>query len=193
MLIGNTLKQWGVVSKTFHWVIGIAMIAMLALGIYLAEADLPGKERYPLILAHKAVGICLLFAVVLRFVWRLFSKAPKMPEGSSKLEILAAHGGHWLLYILMFALPLSGWLMSSAAGYPVTVWGFEQYFGFDKGLPALVEKSEEIGRFARGMHELVGYGLIVVIVGHVGAALKHHFWNKDTVLKRMMPFGRVGE
>lgn len=192
-MLKNSPTQWGTIAKLFHWGIGLTIIGMLGFGIYLAEVDLPPMERYGLVLTHKAVGISVLFFVILRVIWRMVTAAPKLPEESPWWEVAAAHLVHYGLYILMFAMPLSGWLMSSAAGYPVTVWGIEKYLGFENGLPALVGKDESLLKLAKALHFYIGYLMIGVILLHVGAALKHHILDKDMILKRMLPFAKVGD
>ena len=96
------------------------------------------------------------------------------------LERIAAHAGHHLLYVLMFAIPLTGWLMSSAKGFQ-TVW-----FGV-LPIPDLLAKDKALGDLLQTVHVVLNFVLIAVLLGHVGAALKHHFFDKDDVLTRMLP------
>ena len=122
----------------------------------------------------------LLFLAVVRLAWRLSHPAPALPDTMGPLSRLAAHAGHWVLYILMLAIPLSGWLMSSAQGFSV-VW-----FGV-LPLPDLVAKNLELGEWLNSIHLILNYTLIATLIGHIGAALHHHFIKKDTVMSRMLP------
>ena len=118
--------------------------------------------------------------VVLRLAWRVSHQPPALPAHMAPIERFAAHAGHHLLYVLMFAIPLSGWLMSSAKGVQ-TVW-----FGV-LPLPDLLAKDKEVGDLLQTVHLSLNVVLITVLLGHVGAALKHHFIDKDDVMTRMLP------
>src|SRR5690606_24150350 len=113
--------------------------------------------------------------------WRIVHPAPPLPAGMGRMSKLAAHAGHLTLYALMLLIPVSGWLMSSAQGFQV-VW-----FGV-LPLPDLVDKNAELGSVLRQVHKYLNYALLVAVIGHVAAALQHHFVKKDTVLARMLPF-----
>ncbi len=118
--------------------------------------------------------------VLVRLAWRIGHKPPALPAHMPAIERLAAHAGHHLLYVLMLAIPLSGWLMSSAKGFQ-TVW-----FGV-LPLPDLLAKDKALGNLLETVHVVLNYTLIAVLLGHVGAALKHHFIDRDDVLTRMLP------
>ncbi len=118
--------------------------------------------------------------VVVRLAWRVTHRPPALPDHMSALERFAAHAGHHLLYVLMVAIPLSGWLMSSAKGFQ-TVW-----FGV-LPIPDLLAKDKALGDLLRTVHMILNFVLIAVLLGHIGAALKHHFINKDDVITRMLP------
>ena len=163
-----------------HWVVGLGMIGTLGVGLYMVDMPFsPGKLQ--IYSWHKWAGVSLLVLSIVRLAWRLSHPAPELPNTMGPLSRLAAHAGHWVLYILMLAIPLSGWLMSSAQGFPV-VW-----FGV-LPLPDLVSKNAELGEFLKNAHVYLNYTLIVVLIGHIGAALQHHFIKKDTIMTRMLPF-----
>ena len=163
-----------------HWVVGLGMIGTLGVGLYMVDMPFsPGKLQ--IYSWHKWAGVSLLVLSIVRLAWRLSHPAPELPDTMGPLSRLAAHAGHWVLYILMLAIPLSGWLMSSAQGFPV-VW-----FGV-LPLPDLVSKNAELGEFLKNAHVYLNYTLIVVLIGHIGAALQHHFIKKDTIMTRMLPF-----
>ena len=162
-----------------HWLVGLGILGTLGLGLYMV--DLPfSPAKLQIYSWHKWAGMTLLFLAVVRLAWRLSHPAPALPDTMGPLSRLAAHAGHWVLYILMLAIPLSGWLMSSAQGFSV-VW-----FGV-LPLPDLVTKNLELGEWLNSTHLILNYTLIATLIGHIGAALHHHFIKKDTVMSRMLP------
>ncbi|QIL43947.1 cytochrome b [Acidovorax sp. HDW3] len=165
-------------AKALHWGMAFLIFALLGLGFYMAGLPL-SPYKLQLYSWHKWAGVSLWLLVLLRLVWRTTHRPPALPGHMTPLERLAAHAGHGLLYLLMLAIPLSGWLMGSAKGIP-TVW-----FGV-LPLPDLVGKDKELGKLLQTLHWALNMGLIAVLLGHVGAALKHHFINKDDVLRRML-------
>ena len=176
----NTLEHYGWISKALHWLMGLAIIGMLAVGLYMT-----GLENTPWKLQlygwHKATGALLLGLALLRILWRVTGTSPILPVAMPAIMKLGAHGGHLALYLLMLAMPLSGWAMSSAAGFPVSVFGWFT-------LPDLVAADKAAHEWYETVHELAAYLLIAVLVAHVSAALYHHFWHRDNVLRRMLPW-----
>ena len=162
-----------------HWLVGLGIIATFALGFYMVDLPL-SPNKLQLYSWHKWAGMSLLVLAVVRLAWRMSHPAPDLPLSMGPMRRLAAHAGHWLLYALMLAIPLSGWLMSSAQGFSV-VW-----FGV-MPLPDLVPKNAELGAVLKQVHVILNYVLVVALIGHVGAALHHHFIKKDTIMTRMLP------
>lgn len=132
---------------------------------------------------HKSFGITILGLVAVRVLWRTINTLPVFPAHMDKLEKFTAKFAHAILYVLMFYMPLSGWLMSSAAGFPVV------YFG-TATLPNLVDPDKALMQIFRKAHELGALCFIFILIGHIAAALLHHFWYKDTILTRMLPWSR---
>lgn len=163
-----------------HWLMALGLAGTFALGFYMHDLPL-SPDKLKLYSWHKWAGIGLLALVVLRLAWRIVHPAPPLPASMGPLSRAAAHAGHWALYGLMLAIPVSGWLMSSAQGFQV-VW-----FGV-LPLPDLVPRNAELGSALRDTHMILNYALIAAVIGHAGAALQHHFIKKDTVLARMLPF-----
>lgn len=163
-----------------HWLVALGLVGMFALGLYMEGLPL-SPNKLKLYSWHKWAGVSLFLVIVLRLAWRLSHRAPELPSDMSAAARFAAHVGHLLLYVLMLAIPVSGWLMSSAQGIPV-VW-----FGIWP-LPDLVAKNADLGARFQNLHMILNYVLAVVVAGHVGAALQHHFIKKDAVLARMLPF-----
>ncbi len=165
-----------------HWVIALLIFAAFPLGMYMSDLPLsPNKLR--LYSFHKWIGVTIMMFVVLRVLWRIGHRPPPLPDTVGKLEKIAAHGMHFLLYLLILAIPISGWLMSSAKGFQ-TVW-----FGV-LPLPDLIGKDKELGKLLEFVHVTLNYLLLAAVIGHSVAALKHHFITRDTTLARMLPFLR---
>lgn len=162
-----------------HWAIALLIAAVLPLGLYMSDLPLsPDKLR--LYNYHKWIGITVLTLAVLRLGWRISHQPPALPTSMGNWEKIAAHSMHYLLYVLIFAVPLSGWLMSSAKGFQ-TVW-----FGV-LPLPDLIGKDKELGKILTEIHEVLNFTMLGLIVAHAGAALKHHFITRDDILTRMLP------
>lgn len=170
------------VAIGLHWVMAIALLGCFALGVYMHDLPFsPSKLQY--FSWHKWAGVTLFVVLWFRLIWRLTHRAPAMPAGMPFWQQRVAAATHHGLYILMILIPLTGWLMSSAKGFQ-TVW-----FGVIP-IPDLLEKNEAMGDLLRNVHETLNILLALSVFAHVGAALKHHFINRDDVLTRMLPFVR---
>jgi cytochrome b561 len=176
-MLKNTADSYGIVAKGFHWLLFLMLGFSLIAGNVLASMP-KGPEKLQAAGMHKSFGVLLLLLILARFVWRLINETPKDPEGTPAIQRLLAHAMHWALYALMFAQPLTGILMSQAAGYPVSFFGLFE-------LPVLLDKDPSLAQFFRGAHGIVWILLLTAVVGHAGAALHHHFIRKDNVLKQM--------
>lgn len=179
MSLKNTHDSYGSVTKIFHWTIATIIYIMLTIGFVMGNISndsLADKLYY----YHKATGITVLGIMVLRMLWRIINIRPKLPESVPKWQRLASSAVHYGLYILLFAMPLSGWIMSSANGTPPSVFGLFQ-------MPAIVATNKAVTKTFAEIHELLAFVLIAFIVIHVAAALKHYFIDKDQVLQRMLP------
>ncbi|MCR4298569.1 MAG: cytochrome b [Gallionella sp.] len=165
---------------TLHWAIALLIFAAFPLGVYMHELPLsPDKLR--LYSYHKWIGASIFLLAVLRVTWRTTHRPPPLPDSMPRWEKLAANTVHYLLYALIFAVPLSGWLMSSAKGVQ-TVW-----FGV-LPLPDLLAKDKELGDLLKEVHESLNFVLLGLVLAHIGAALKHHhFIERDGILARMIP------
>ncbi len=162
-----------------HWLVAVAIVAMFSLGVYMQDLPLsPAKLK--LYSWHKWAGVSIFLLVLARIVWRLSHRPPAPPAGMPAWQRRAAEGVHLLLYGLMLAVPVSGWLMSSAKGVP-TVW-----FGV-LPLPDLVGKDKELGDVLATVHKTLNFSMAGLVLVHAGAALKHHLIDRDEVLVRMLP------
>ncbi len=170
-------------AVALHWLIALLIFAALPLGLYMHDLPLsPYKLR--LYSYHKWIGVTVFLLAMIRLAWRVTHRPPAMPDTMQRWEKIAAESVHHLLYVLIFLIPLSGWLMSSAMGFQ-TVW-----FGV-LPLPDLVGKNKELADLLHEVHENLNYGLIALLLGHIGAAFKHHLIERDDVLVRMIPFLRT--
>ncbi len=181
MSLRSTDHRWGSVAKFFHWVIALAILGNGTFGLLMDLAGSPMRKINWLAL-HKSIGLTVLAFVLLRILWRWGDRRP-VDEPGPRWQQGAAHAVHGLLYVLIVAMPLSGWWFNSITGKPLQ-W-FKQF-----NLPALVAKNDDLRHLARGVHEYLFWFLMLVLVVHVGAALKHHVFDNDNVLRRMLPFGR---
>lgn len=164
-----------------HWLIAALILVAFPLGVYMHELPL-SPRKLQLYSYHKWLGITVLLAVAVRLLWRIGHRPPA-PLPGPRWQVAAAHAVHHLLYLLIVAVPLSGWLMSSALGFPV-VW-----FGV-LPLPDLVAKDKELGEALKIVHQGLNFSLLALVVVHVAAALKHHFFDRDATLVRMLPLLR---
>jgi cytochrome b561 len=172
--------RYSAVAQTFHWIIAALIVTQFTLA-WMAD-DLPlGVHKLALLARHKSFGMTVLMLAVLRLVWRLFNRAPELPTGMSKTERQLAKGTHVLLYALIFIMPFTGWLMSSAKNYSVSWFGRFTW-------PNLIGPNERAFEVLKTTHQCLSWLLFAVALLHILAALKHHFWNKDDVLTRMLPF-----
>lgn len=181
----NSPDNYGAVTKAFHWLSALLVIGVLCAGLYMTNAE-KSSGLIAIYGLHKSFGIVVLSVTLLRVLWHFVSKKPAPVDSMKKWEKTAAKAAHCFLYFAMLAMPMSGWLMSSAKGRSVKV--------FDAvTLPDLVEKNERLGELFEECHEYLAWGLIAAIVLHAAAALKHHFIEKDVTLRRMLPFYRTKE
>jgi cytochrome b561 len=157
----------------------VALVGAFAMGLYIQELSFsPNKLR--LISYHKWAGVTIFAVLLFRIFWRLTHRPPALPAAMPRWQQQVAEATHVLLYVLMLLIPISGWLMSSAKGFQ-TVW-----FGL-LPLPDLLDKNTELGDLLKQIHLVLNLALAATVFAHAGAALKHHFINRDDVLTRMLP------
>jgi cytochrome b561 len=175
-------NSYTAIAKMFHWGMALFFACLITLGFVMTDMPLsPEKLQY--YSWHKWAGVTVFMLVWLRLGWRVLNPPPGYPSTMSPLMQRLAHLGHAALYGLMIVIPVSGWLLSSAKGVQ-TVW-----FGV-LPLPDLLEKDKELGHLLHEVHEALNFGLLILLAGHVAAALKHHWIDKDDILKRMLPTHR---
>jgi cytochrome b561 len=162
-----------------HWLMAVLILATFCVGLYMADLPL-SPMKLKIFSWHKWAGITAFLLVFVRVAWRAGHRPPPLPAAMPHWQQLAAHGGHALLYLLMVALPISGWLMSSAKGFQTV------YFGV-LPIPDLLAKNKELGERLLLVHQVIAWSMIAAVVGHAAAGLKHHFVDRDDVLTRMSP------
>ena len=171
-------QRWTATARALHWSMAALILLQAVLGWVGAE-----MERSPLkvdvLTAHKSLGITLLLLVPLRLVWRWTHPAPPPADGSGPWEIRAARLSHMALYLLMIAVPLSGWLSASTSIVPWKLWWLVPW-------PDIAAVDQALHEFAEELHEALVWCLVAILAVHVGAALWHHFVKRDGVLIQML-------
>jgi cytochrome b561 len=169
--------RFPLLSRLLHWTMAALVLAMLFIGIGMVSTISP---RYHALLAiHKSIGIVILVLVAIRLVNRLVSPPPPLPADLPGWQVVAAKASHWVLYLLMFALPIVGWAMLSAAGYPIVVFGCVR-------LPAILPHDAAMFAVLRSTHTVLALLLFATFLAHLGAALFHALIRRDEVLPSMV-------
>lgn len=177
MQFKNTENRYGIIAYSFHWIMALIIIGMLTVGLYMKSLPI-GAQKLKLYGLHKEFGILVLMLVTARLLWRWSHIVPSLAQ-LPLWERLAARSVHGLLYFFMFAMPLTGWLVTSAAGLPISFFGIFV-------VPTLVPANQEQLHLFATIHEVLAFSLIAVICLHVGAALKHLIIDKDDIFQRML-------
>lgn len=167
--------RYDVVSQTLHWLTAPLILVLLVIGWLMVDMPL-GLKRFDTVNLHKSLGVLVLVLTLMRLLYYLMMR----PAAESPANLLARIA-HKLLYLCLLGMPLTGWLMSNAAGFGVTVYGTAE-------LPVLLNENAELQAFFEQLHFWFSRGLCVLLAGHIGAVLWHAFWRKDEVWQRMSPF-----
>lgn len=177
----NSPQRWGLMSVSLHWVVALAIIGLFILGQWMTSLSYydPWYKQGPAL--HKAIGVIVFAVFAVRLAWRLFDPAPSPVPTHKPWEHKAAHVAHWFLYAIVFGVLISGYLISTADGRAVSVFGLFE-------VPATITSIEKQEDAAGAVHDLLA-GIMITVAGlHALVALKHHIIDKDNTLKRM--FGR---
>ena len=165
-----------------HWLIALFIISTFALGLYMTGLPL-SPNKLKIYAWHKWAGVTIWLLVWLRLLWRITHRPPVLPTTMPAWQHTAATLAHLLIYLLMIAVPVSGWLMSSAKGFQTV------YFAIVP-LPDLVGKNKALGELLATVHEVLNFTMAGLVLVHAAAALKHHIIDRDDVLVRMLPLIR---
>lgn len=176
----NSDTDWSTPIKLLHWLLAVGVIGMAVLGLSMKYGDASTVEKIRLYALHKSIGLTLLALALVRLAIRLVDRripaSPPMP----RWQHVAATASHVMLYVLLIGMPMTGWLYNSASGFPLRWFGWLQ-------VPALAGRDPELKALAGGLHFAGLWLLVLVVAIHAGAALRHHFIDRDNVLRSMLP------
>lgn len=179
MQFSNTPQRYGVISAALHWLTAIVVYGMFALGLWMVTLSYYDGWYHKAPEIHKSIGVLLMMGLVIRLVWRVISPAPATLSSYSPLVRLGAALGHLALYALLLAIVVSGYLISTADGKPISVFGW-----FD--IPATLADAGAQADIAGTLHLWLAWSVVILSLLHGLMALKHHFIDKDVTLKRML-------
>lgn len=175
-MLTNSENKFGVISKLFHWLIALMIIAMLIIGCLLGFTHKTTFQS--LMYYHQSIGVTVLILMILRFIWRLCNRTPAYPDSMQPFEKTIAHSMAWLLYILIFSIIAAGMLMTAFHGYPIKFWAWPFH------LPVKANKS--LSHLFNAIHYYLAWTILACVLIHILASLYHHFIRKDNILKRML-------
>lgn len=178
----NINNHYDAVAITLHWVMAISFLLMLGSGLAFDNVPMEQSFKFSLYQWHKSLGVLLMIAFVLRIGWRFFHKPPTLPQSFKKLDVIGAKVGHWALYALMIAMPITGWAMvsSSPYGLPTIVFGWFEW----PHIPNL-SGNEFINWLAKESHEILAWIFLITIAVHILAVIKHYKYDGINLLKKM--------
>jgi cytochrome b561 len=171
--------EYGPVAKSLHWLIVLLILVQFALGWTMASVR-AGNEADPLINLHFGFGVLVALLVVLRLAWRATHPVPLVDDGGPAWQHSLAATTHWLMYLLLLASPLLGWIAANARGFAVSFFGLFT-------LPVVMASDRQLGGLLGNLHQFASYALLGIVGLHVLAALYHHFLLRDRTLRRMLP------
>lgn len=175
-------QKYNNIAVTLHWLIAAVFVAMIVIGITMVNFDITRSLKFSLYQWHKSLGVIALSLVLIRIIWRLTHKPPKLPKSINKLEKTLATFGHGALYFWMIFLPLSGWLMASSSSYgiPTIVFGWFEW----PHIP-YVKADKNINSLARSAHMILAFSFIALLILHIAAVIKHQIKEQENLIKRM--------
>ena len=176
MQIKNSASHFGIVTILLHWLMAVIIISLLCVGLYMTGLPV-GLQKLKLYGMHKEFGVLVIMLASLRLLWRISNITPSL--NLPLLERLAARAAHWAFYVFMFAMPITGYLISCYANIPVSFFGLFT-------LPNLVTADHAQMKLFENVHQWLAYALIGLIIVHVLASLKHYFIDKDDIMQRMI-------
>lgn len=177
MNLKNTKETYGYIARAFHWVMALIVLSLLGVGFYMSDLE-PNPFKFQIYGLHKSFGLLLLFLAVCAVFWRVTGGRPEKLLTHKNWEKILSKVTQIILYVLLVAMPLSGWFMSSAGGHPVSFFGL-----FEMWSPLAKDKAVQ-GLF-KELHEIFAFALLGLISLHIAGALKHHIVDRDTTLTRM--------
>ncbi len=177
----NSTTRFGLIAVSLHWLVAMTVFSLFALGLWMTGLDYYDSWYKQGPWWHKSIGITLFLVVIVRLCWRLLTPLPAALASHKSWEAKVAHVTHLLLYLLLFTIMVSGYLISTADNRAIEVFGW-----FD--VPATITALPNQEDIAGWVHLILASTLIGLVVLHAAAALKHHFIDRDSTLKRI--FGK---
>jgi cytochrome b561 len=181
-MLTNSAERYGLVSRLLHWLMALLILTMIGVGAYMSDLDKEDPLRAQLYTLHKEIGVTLLALAVIRILWILASRPPVLPAALQRWEVILAKSTTGLLYLLMLATPIAGYLMTNTGGKPIS------YFGL-YDLPVLMGENHDLHEFLEEVHAFLAFSILALVGLHVAGAIKHRLIDKDPeadVLKRML-------
>lgn len=183
MTAASTTTRYSNTAIALHWLLGLTLVALFLLGLYMTGLPF-SPQRLKLYNWHKWAGVVVLTLSFIRLLWRLTHRPPALPAAMAAAmppwQHRAHHGTHVALYVLFFAVPLLGWAYSSAAGFPIVVFGVLP-------LPDFMPVNKALADAIKPWHGYAAYAMAALVVLHVAAALKHQLIDRDGLMSRMLP------
>lgn len=178
-MIKNSTVRYGLLSRANHWVSALLVVTLFALGLWMVELDYYHAWYQTAPNLHRSFGVLLMVLTLTRIIWYQFSSKPKSLKTHSRIQIIAAKSVHYAMILLLFAMFVSGYLITTAKGDPLYIFGVIM-------IPATITGISNLEDYAGEVHELIAFTLMFLVFLHVAGALKHHFYDKDSTLKRML-------
>ena len=175
----NTSKNYGLIAILLHWLVFLLFFGLFFLGIWMVDLDYYSQWYKTAPHIHKSLGIFVFFTLSFRLIWRCANPKPRLDKGLSSFEKMSAHFVHHLLYLSLFALLISGYLISTADGRPIDVFNWFS-------VPATLSNLHDQADISGVIHRYLAWGILALSSLHALAALKHHFIDKDKTLKKML-------
>jgi cytochrome b561 len=174
-----SVPRYSGIAMALHWLVALIVIGLLCVGLWMVGLEI-SRQKLVVYGWHKWFGLLVLTLVILRLAWRLTHRPPPLPSGLAPWEYRLAPIAHWGLYLLLLAMPISGWLMNSAAGQTVVWFGLLE-------LPTWIDRDPDLLELFRGIHHWLSRGLIALVLLHVAAVVRHDVLRRDGILRRMLP------
>ena len=178
----STTDSYSLTARIIHWLTALIILGLLVVGTYMTAMDV-SAQKLQLYNLHKSFGLLVLALVFVRIVWHIIKKKPKSLSTYKKWEKILSHAVHGFLYLLLIAIPISGWIMSSAGDFNI------KFFGLN--MPDIVSKDENLFKLSTEMHQILAWVLLGMLALHIAGALKHHVIDRDETLARMT-WHRIG-
>lgn len=172
--------EYSTPARLFHWIMALLILLTIPAGLIMVQEGLDRGLQNALFIYHKNVGVLLFFLVILRLIWRLRVPAPPLPAHVPTWQVRAAGVSHFLLYALLFVLPIAGYIRVKAGGFPIEALDA-------LGVPSLVPRSDAVAEVAKTVHYFAGLTIAAVVTIHIGAAALHGLIRRDGVVSRMWP------